>query len=125
MTTKVCDERQKPGRSFSFFGPVSLPTGPATAKQEAMLEFQLCSLDRSGRTTSETWPAKSIGETGSTSSTGTMARGKPTGWKPFIYWPMQSQFELGNSTKLSGLAKPLPQFMDALPRAETSSATSK
>src|SRR6267154_891094 len=33
-----------------------------------MLEFQLCSLDPSGHTTSETWPAKSIGETGSTSS---------------------------------------------------------
>src|SRR6266446_3014293 len=123
--TKLCDERQKLERSFSFSGPLVFPTGTTTAKQEAMLEFELCSLDRSGHSTSETWPAKSIGETGSMSSTETMARGKPTGWKPFIYWPMQSHFELGNSTKPSRLAKPPPQFMDASPRASTSNAISK
>src|ERR1700704_4486782 len=93
------------------------PTAVATAKSEAMLEFQICSFDRSGPTTSETWKARSIGVKGSMSSTGTTAREKPTGWKPFICWRMQSHSELGIFTKQSRLAKRPLQCRDRSARA--------
>lgn len=71
----------------------------ATAKQEAMLEFHPCSLDRSGHTTSVTWKAKSNGDKASMSSTEIMGRGKPIGWKPCICWLMQNHFALVICTK--------------------------